>query len=360
MKEYKLHELKSSLMQYHKKDPKMGFMIIGITLVLLIGIIISAHFVKKTEVVKAVGVLSTTNKTYITSPTGGKIKTIDKHNGEHVEKGDLILELDTLQVDAQIIALDYKLMFLKDQVDDLDLFIESIKAYDYDNIENNQNPFEDGDFHIQYDSFLEAIANVEAKKTDVTGSLVDKTMSELREERIKIANQFLSQYYNQKKQYEYEYISVKGQKEANELTLNSYKIYAGNSGYINYSVLLSDGMVIGNDPIGTINEKLTKDNAIIEVYIDAKSRVYLEDNLTVDIVVSGLPQTEYGTLKGKISHISPDSIMSEGKVYYKLEIKPSEIKLSDINLVVGQTGEVRIKYEETTWLNWFLKKIGFN
>lgn len=358
MREYKLHELKSSNILYNKKDPKMGFIIIGITLIFLIGLIAAANFVKRTEVVRSSGILSTTNKTYIMSETGGRISKVHKKNGEFVNERDLILELDNTQVQAQILSLNYKLNYLNNHINNLNLFIDSLESFNYENIELNENPFDDGEFYLQYNSFLKSLESIEETKLNDIGEEVSKDLEEIAKERKDIVNQYLTQYYSQKGQYEYEVSGVLGQKDAYELTLESYKIYASSSGYINYSNELNTSIVIGNDPIGTINDALNIENSVIEVFVSTSSINHIRKDQEVDISVIGLPQIEHGVIKGKVTSIGTDSMVLEEGVYYKVIVTPSDITLNDINLISGQATEVRIKYEELTYLKWIINKLG--
>ena len=359
MREYKLHELKSSNILYNKKDPKMGFMIIGITLIFLIGLIAAANFVKRTEVVRSSGILSTTNKTYIMSETGGRISKVHKKNGEFVNEGDLILELDNTQVQAQILSLDYKLNYLNNHINNLNLFIDSLESFNYESIELNENPFDDGEFYLQYNSFLKSLESIEETKLNDVGDEVNKEIEEITKERKDLVNQYLPQYYSQKGQYEYEISGILGQKDAYELTLESYKIYASSSGYINYSNELNTSLVIGNDPIGTINDALNIENSVIEVFISTSNINHIRKGQEVDISVIGLPQIEHGIINGTVANISTDSMILEEGVYYKVIVTPNNISLNDIKLISGQVTEIRIKYDELTYLKWIINKLGF-
>jgi hypothetical protein len=84
--------------------------------------------------------------------------------------------------------------------------------------------------------------------------------------------------------------------------------------------------------------------------------------MDVEIIVSGLSQSTYGTLKGKVTYVSNDSMQSEDKIYYKVSIKPNDTILKnkdkETKLSNGMVVETRIKYESITWFNWILKKIG--
>ena len=84
--------------------------------------------------------------------------------------------------------------------------------------------------------------------------------------------------------------------------------------------------------------------------------------MEVEMIVNGLSQSTYGTLKGNVLSTSNDSIQSEDKVFYKVSIKPTDIVLKnkdkETSLSNGMVVEARIKYESITWMKWVLKKIG--
>ena len=121
-------------------------------------------------------------------------------------------------------------------------------------------------------------------------------------------------------------------------------------------------MVIGNDTLGTISEKINKENALIDVYVPSQNKSFITVEDEVEIVIAGLSQQEYGKLNGKIINISSDVVTNEDGVFYRVSVKPNDISLfknnNSIELINGQIGEVRIKYESVTWMNWALKKIG--
>jgi len=121
-------------------------------------------------------------------------------------------------------------------------------------------------------------------------------------------------------------------------------------------------MVIGNDVIGSISDEINLKNSIVEVFVSVSNRSFIKEDDNVEMLVYGLNQADFGLIKGKIINISHDSIMAEKEVFYKIYIKPETITLNKkenkIKITKGQYGDVRIKYNKTTWLNWTLNKIG--
>lgn len=336
MREYKINELTSSRMMYDKNPPRFMFYIIIVILISLITIIVASCFLYKTEVVRASGVISSIDKNYIMSQTSGMIDKVYYKSGDYVNDGDLLFELDTNSIDSQIIAYKSKRDLVNEYVNNYNLIIQFLNEIDFD--KELINPFTEGEFYYQMKGLIEEINNSENKE--------------------KLVEQYLYQMHQSKFQYIYELEGLNAQIESYENMYKNYRVYANSDGYLNYATNLLEGMVIGNDSIGTISSKLNKDNAIIETFVDVSSKSFINVGMEVEMAVAGLNQQKYGTLKGKVIDISKDSIISEDNVLYKVVVKPNDTYLKDIELTNGQALEVRIKYESITWMNWMLEKIG--
>ena len=308
----------------------------------LVSIIILSNFTYKTEVVRATGVLSSDNKTYIMSKKQGEIEAVYKKSGEYVNIGDVLFEINDNDLDSQIYAYQGKSDLLYEYVSSYQTIIDSLKSIKLD--EEIKNPFIEGKFYKEYQDIIKQIDEAETDKKQET------------------VESYLSQYESQIFQYNYEYIGIKSQIDAYINMKEEYKIIAQASGYINYSNELKSGMVIDSSVVGTISNEITKDNSIVEVYLDTSSKSFIKENMEVEMIVNGLSQSTYGTLKGNVLSISNDSIQSEDKVFYKVFIKPTDIVLKnkdkETSLSNGMVVEARIKYESITWMKWVLKKIG--
>jgi len=343
MKEYKLNELTSSQIQYDKNPPKFFTWIIFVFLFGIILLTIVACLTYKTEVVKSTGIISSCNKTYIMSSRQGKIEKIYKESGEYVTEGELLFELDDIEIESQSIALNAKAKMLTDYIVANREIIRSLNTINLD--EDLINPFDEGKFFLEYNNIINAInglTTVEEKKNTI--------------------NTYILQYENQCFQYEYEYVGLKSQMDAYYELSKDYRIYANSTGYVNYNNELKPGMVIDSNSVGTISEMITDENVSIEVYIDSSFKPFIKENLHVEIIVNGLSQTTYGFLNGTVTYVSKDSIQTDDGVFFSVSIKPDSVMLKNgdqiTNLSNGMVAETRIKYESVTWMNWFLNKIG--
>lgn len=350
MKVYNLDELTNSKIQYDKNPPRFMIHIVVITLALVVGIITLASFTYKTEVVRTTGILSSDNKSNIQSVTSGKITNVYYKSGDYVEEDTLLFELDSTQVTESITSLSGKVDFMNNYLNDYNKLIACVEAIDVNSDDLVPNPFDKNEFYYMFETFLDEYNQVEAN--EFSGI----TVVELK---MQVKNQYLQSYYRYKFQYEYDLIGNQSQVEAYENMLKDYKVYANTSGYLNYTTNIKPGVVIDSSLIGTISEKINDDNVQIECYIDVSNRSFINYDDSVEIVMSGLSQSKYGTLSGRVISISEDIVSNnDNNIFYKLVIKPSGIKLEGIELLNGQAGEVRIKYDSLTWTEWALKKIG--
>jgi len=88
----------------------------------------------------------------------------------------------------------------------------------------------------------------------------------------------------------------------------------------------------------------------------------------VDIAVSGLTQSVYGTISGEVVRIDSDittSQSSQGEIsaYFKVYIKPDNTYLvsKQGNKAVisnGMSVEARIQYDEVTYFNYVMEALG--
>lgn len=348
MKIYNLSELTSSRIQYDKNPPKFLFYVIITFLVLLISLILLACFTNKTEVIRINGVFASDNKVYIQSPIQGEIKRVYKQNNDYVEKGDLLFELDQTQIDSSIISLKAKSNFISNYVENYNTLIDSLNNIDVNDLSKLKNPFSEGEFYLNFKAIVQSLENA----TETENQTIE-------ENRRSIIEQYLSSAYQSKFQYEYELIGNQSQIQGYEEMKKQYFVYADTSGYLTYTANVKSGSVIDYSVIGSISEKINVNNSTIECYLPTEHRNFINLNQNVEIIISGLSQAKYGTLKGKILKISDDIISdNENNIYYKVSIKPDSIQLNDKKLSNGQVGEVRIKYDSITWMTWALKKIG--
>lgn len=98
---YTYSELKESKLIYDGKPPVFGVIIIIVTLIFITAAIIWAGFSTKIYVVKASGLVSSESKVNVMNKMSGSIEKINVFEDDIVKKGDVLLEINTFQVELQ-------------------------------------------------------------------------------------------------------------------------------------------------------------------------------------------------------------------------------------------------------------------
>lgn len=167
----------------------------------------------------------------------------------------------------------------------------------------------------------------------------------------------LDEYMMQKTNYE-------SQREMYINSLEEYAIKAKVSGVVHLSTGLVEGTVLQAGVLLGNIESGNSEALIFDCMVGASERSKLDVNCNVEIGISGVSQYEYGVLLGEIVSIDNDSTqMEDGQVVYFLRVKPSSTCLQDkkgnkVSLHVGMIGEVRIKNELSSWMQWIIEQIG--
>lgn len=136
--------------------------------------------------------------------------------------------------------------------------------------------------------------------------------------------------------------------------------------YLHFQSPINVGMVVSpNNMLCTLSSKVNDDNVIIEALVSVTQRPFIKVGDSTEIVLAGVMQSEFGTLKGKIVEIDSDNTIDSqnGTAYFKVKIKPTAtvLKAKDGRVVTvynGLMAESRITFNQTTWLKYFLKQIG--
>lgn len=360
MKIYSYNELKESKIIFDRKAPPFGIIITLITLALVIALIFIAGISSKTYTVKANGIVSSENKVNVMNSVAGNILRINVCEGEDVNVGDVILEIDSFQIDIQIQQLNGSIAFLSNKIENTYKLINFIDNYNLEDENSLINPFdnsinEEKQYYASAEQFIDYA---------VMPSEDEEQSSKNQEEIDGLKGQFSNQQYSTIDQYNYELVSKQSQKKAYEDSLNEYTITASAKGVMHFSTPVTIGTVIqAGTLIGNISSN-KKEDMYIETVVNAFDRSRLKTGSSVEIAVAGIMQSEFGILKGKVVSIGSDSVQTEnGEVFYKIFIKPDTTELKDkkgntVTICNGMLAESRINYDETTWLKWAVEQIG--
>ncbi len=359
--------------------------IIGIFSLLIVAVIWAC--MSKTDVVvtSSGSVQPVGNLNVIKSYSGGTVKSIKITEGAYVEKGDLLIELDTqaLEIDENQLNSQKKLLESQQEVytkikGGNDLSEINIDVYDVD-LKSSIQAILDSD--LSYKNTLESlekdksnadlnhqIAQIQLEEYKSNGTSRQVQSQELMVQQYAIAVEKADlQITDTKTQYSAQ-VNAKLSEISNQLneiesSLEKYRlskeyqnITAPVSGYINKIAVNTIG-----ETVSTAQELVT----IVPKDVEMEMVCYVKNMDVADIEIGdktaikleAYPYNKYGTISGTITYISPSAFINEqmGSVYL-VKIKPENVSDS-IDMISGLSGSIEIKTDKRTIMRYFLDPI---
>ena len=345
-----------------KKSLHFSLIFIYIVSALLIAVILWSVFSIKTYVVKASGVVSDQYKENIMNYTTGEIKKIYVKEGDKVNTGDKIIEIDSFQTDLQIKQIEELVLYYQNKVNNINKVISFVNGFTLDDETTQINPFDVNDVSTNKEysncDYFVFYVNRQKEAAEEQGEVLTQDHCE----QIKV--QFLREanIYSELDNYNTNLIQQESQLKMYKDSLSSFIITATRDGIIHLTSGLTIGTTLSQPTLlGSIS---SDDNLIIQASFPSSdiSKVKLDDE--VDIALSGVNQSEFGVIKGKLIEIDNDiSSDNNGNPFYMCKVKPSSTSLNnkkdkEMNITNGMITECRIKYEDTSYFIWAIEQIG--
>ncbi len=366
---------------------KAGTVIIVGIFTLLIAAIIWACVSEIDVVITAGGsVQPIGNLNVVKTYSGGTVKSINVSEGDFVEQGDILIELDTEALEIDVNQLQNQQKILEAQ---RDIYEKIIGGSDLSKIETSD--YSDGlkpyiqaiiDNDAGYKNSLAELEN-EKKSAEINRDIAQLQLEQYQstggtERQIKAQELSIQQYAlevdnaelqisNIKAQYSSQvnsYISEIGSK-LNEINANLEK-YRMSTEYQNITAPVSG--YVNSIGVNTLGETVTSaqqlvtlvpDNPPYEMlcYVKNTDIADVELGLEAEIKLEAYSYNKYGTVKGTVKYISPSSFANEqlGNVYIvKLELDNGN---KNICVISGLSGSVEIKTDKRTVMDYFLEPI---
>lgn len=366
---------------------KAGTVIIVGIFTLLIAAIIWACVSEIDVVITAGGsVQPIGNLNVVKTYSVGTVKSINVSEGDFVEQGDILIELDTEALEIDVNQLQNQQKILEAQ---RDIYEKIIGGSDLSKIETSD--YSDGlkpyiqaiiDNDAGYKNSLAELEN-EKKSAEINRDIAQLQLEQYQstggtERQIKAQELSIQQYAlevenaelqisNIKAQYSSQvnsYISEIGSK-LNEINANLEK-YRLSTEYQNITAPVSG--YVNSIGVNTLGETVTSaqqlvtlvpDNTPYEMlcYVKNTDIADVELGLEAEIKLEAYPYNKYGTVKGTVKYISPSSFANEqlGNVYIvKLELDNGN---KNICVISGLSGSVELKTDKRTVMDYFLEPI---
>ncbi|MDR0508259.1 MAG: HlyD family efflux transporter periplasmic adaptor subunit [Candidatus Methanoplasma sp.] len=342
--EYDLSRMSDSRILYMRNPPKFAYIFTAVVVIALAVILIWSSFAVRAEQVESTGIIVTEDRFVIMPEVTGTITEINVKEGDVVEKGSVILSFDKTGIELEISALENEKKRLSDRIGYIDRMIDATNRSD------PKQPFSNtGDQREFYAMFQSYRSNFDAcgGDQDPIDSLNYQTRTSLLAERGTVSASLSNTDANLK---------------AYKNNLSKYDITAVAAGTVHFDTFISKGMMLSaGTQIGSISS--SESMKMIELYIPSYQRSRIEVGAECKFTVDGLPQTEYGSIRGRVLSISSDAIIQESGAFFKVIIEfdadaVEDSKGSEINLVNGMTVRTWITYEKMSYLNYWLEQIG--
>lgn len=385
-KELKYDFMPSLLEIIERPAHKAGTVIIVGIFTLLIAAVIWACASEIDVVITASGsVQPIGNLNVIKAYSGGTVKSINVSEGDFVQKGDVLIELDTqaLEIDADQLQKQQKILEVQRDIYNKIISGSDLSDIDPDNYSDELKPYirsildSDAGYRnslVNYENEKTAaeinkeIAELQLQQYRATGTERQIKTQELsvRQNALSVENAEL-QIANVKAQYSSQINSniseINNTLEEIHTNLEKYRLSAEYqditspvSGYVNSlgvntlgETVTSAQQLVTIVPDNTPNEMLcyVKNTDIADVELGMEAEIKLE----------AYPYNKYGTVNGTVKYISPSSFANEqlGSVYIvKLELDEGN---ENIHIISGLSGAAEIKTDKRTVMDYFLEPI---
>ncbi|MFR3144320.1 MAG: HlyD family secretion protein [Eubacterium callanderi] len=370
MKIYHYSDLKDSRIMYDRNPPVLFPIIVLLVLVLVIVLIFLSIRTDKTYVVKGQGMVQSNELRYIMSEFSGEIMNCAIEENKEVQTGEILgvvnspdLALQKQQIEGQIAITDNRIQLLSRLESNLKYGTntfdpnDSVEAEFYNRIAVMDSS------QAEQQLSIDQINDELMKKQGMTDEQIQQYKDTYLNKQQQIFDQTLAEATKEKAQYQAERDKLQVQSDTLETGKNEYTITAPITGVLHTTIPVADGMVIqAGSAIATLSGK---DNLYFETSISSSDRSKIDIGDPVEIAVNGLLETEFGTLKGKVTDIDADATIQEkdGNIYFKAKVQPDANCLFDkenqpVYLTSGMTAEVRVKYDKISYYNYFLDALG--
>ena len=364
-----MEQLKDSRLLFEKKLPAFGYMILLIVTVALVGVLIWSMKARKPYMIISQGTVTGETSNYVMPAYTGEIEQCYMEEGKIVQAGDVLFTIKSTDYNLQEEQLLANKQTYEKQIAQSDLLVKSIK--DNTNYFNASNP-EDELYYSAYEAYRAQVA-----QNTFDGSMYQAygySDEQIEKELVKNQGKISEIYYNAIqsaentiKEANLQIASIDAQLSAIDSGQAEYSVKATNTGVLHMLADYKSGMVVQT---GSAVATITPENSdvMVEAYISTADMARMEEGNKVQMAVDGLIQTIYGNITGTVVSIDNNITSIEGKSgesnsVFKIKIKPDTDYLINksgkkVNLSNGMTVESRITYDEVTYFNYVLEKIG--
>lgn len=364
-----MEQLKDSRLMFEKKLPAFGYMLLLIITLSLAGVVVWSTVARKPYMIISQGTVTNSDSGYVMPAYTGEIQESYMEEGKLVQEGDILFTIKSTDYNLQEEQLTDSRAVYEKQVEQAELLVKSIK--DDKNYFDASDP-EDELYYSTYEAYKSQVAQntFDASTYQAYGYSEEQIQAELEKNQGKIAEIYYSAIQsaeNIKKEAKQQIDSIDAQLAAVGSGQAEYSVKASGTGVLHLLADYKKGMVVQT---GSAVATITPENSevIVEAYVSTSDMARMEEGDKVQLAVDGLIQSIYGNITGTVETIDSNLTSMEGEngqssSVFKIRIKPnSDYVVSKsgrkVNLSNGMTVEARITYDEVTYFNYVLEKLG--
>ena len=339
------------------------------------------------QITRAQGeVIASSRTQVIQSSDGGTIQEILVKEGEGVQKGETLVKFDATKTESSYFEIRSRVAALKATRARLIAEISgsspkfSPDIVDYPQFKKNQLVLLQKKRNLINEE-IDALTNLyklSRKELQMNKSLLEKGDVSLTDV-LKLQRQvsdLQSQIANKKNKYiqdtQAELSKIEEDLAGAEQALNQKKdqyehveLKSPVNGIVkNIRITTLGGVIRAGEEVMQIVP--IEDDLVVEVKIKPSDVAFLKPGLEANVKIDSYDFTRYGSLKGKVLYISPDTLTEntkQGEIsYYRMQVKTIGKRFSgkkdiDIEIQTGMTATVEIKTGSNTVLNYLTKPL---
>ena len=353
-----------------------------------------AAFANIDQVTRAQGQIIPSSRTQvIQAPDGGVIENLPVREGAEVQKGDLLVRFDRTKAEAGYRESEFKVAALSATVDRLRAEVfggypvfhastEKFPEFRKNQLDLLTKRREAIEQELRSMQNMRDLARKELEMSEPLLATGDVSMSEVLKLRRMLAEQE-GQIINRRNKYQQDSQTEFNKAEedlagARELLiqrknqLDNTELRAPVNGTVkNVRVTTHGGVLRPGDELMQIVP--VDDALIVEAKVKPADVAFLRPGQDVSVKIDSYDYTIYGTLNGKLTYISADTLSEDGRAnnnnnneqpqsYYRVQVRTESPKFSrrpneNLQLQPGMTATIEIRTGSNTILKYLLKPI---
>lgn len=382
-----MHDLQGALIA--QKTPFSMIMLYIITLIVVVALV-WAHFARVEEITRGDGkVIPASREQVIQSLEGGILEELNVHEGDVVEKGQVLLKIDPTRAGAsygeslsKVQGLKGSIARLRSEAYDTPLTfppdiagIESIvrdetQAYNAQlkTLNESVDALKRSLALAQNEVSLSEPLARKGLMSDVEILRLKRQANEFRLQIAERTNRFRSDANNELNRLESELAQAEEILRGRQDVMNRTTVVAPVHGTVNnIRVTTRGGVIQQGAEIMTIIP--LEDNLLVEAQIKPSDVAFIHPGLPATVKITAYDYAIYGGLKGVVEHLSSDTLIDEEKArmgrgdatYYRVYVRTDQaalhVKDKVFPIMPGMVANVEIRTGEKTILSYILKPV---